>query len=308
MQFSSARAMLASSQRAFWALDLSGDASMRETRFELEVAEADGVLGELASTYVASNDAVYDGISRDGVRLVTFASILKYEAFPLAAILDKLLAIGQWGMGSPVEIEFAVDLARRELAFLQLRPLAMSYENEEVTIESVDRERTICTSSSVLGNGKVDDLYDVIVVDRSRFDRATSRQTAGRLAQFNAELAGKPYLLIGVGRWGSADPWLGIPVSWEQIAGARVIVEAGFADFKVTPSQGTHFFQNLTSFHVGYFTANPDVGEGFVDWGWLAAQPAIREIGAVRHLRFREPVVVKMNGRKGEGVILKPGP
>ena len=117
---------------------------------------------------------------------------------------------------------------------------------------------------------------------------------------------GSPYLLLGVGRWGSADPWLGIPVAWEQIAGARVIVEAGFRDFRVTPSQGSHFFQNLTSFQVGYFTVNADTHEGFVRWDWLAAQPAVSEHGGVRHLRFDLPVLVHMNGRLNQGVILKP--
>ncbi|HEX7838463.1 MAG TPA: hypothetical protein VF469_13405, partial [Kofleriaceae bacterium] len=147
---------------------------------------------------------------------------------------------------------------------------------------------------------------DVLVVDRQRFERASSRQVATELAQCNAELAGRPYVLIGVGRWGSADPWLGIPVTWEQISGARVIVEAGFADFTVTPSQGTHFFQNLTSFNVGYFTVNPDAGDGFVAWDYLAAAPAVRETAYVRHLRFDQPAVVKMNGKLGEGIILKP--
>ena len=122
----------------------------------------------------------------------------------------------------------------------------------------------------------------------------------------NAELAGRPYLLIGVGRWGSSDPWLGIPVTWDQISGARVIIEAGFADFKVTPSQGTHFFQSLTTFHVGYFTVNPDAGEGFVDWDYLAGLPAVRETGAVRHLRLPRPLTVQMDGRRGEGLITKP--
>jgi hypothetical protein len=306
VQFSSVRDVLANSQRAFWALDLAGDTGMRETRYELDAAEADGTLAAVASTYSRDNDAIYDGLSRPGVRVVTFASILKHDSFPLATLLERLLAIGHWGMGGPVEIEFAVDLGKRELAFLQLRPLALSHEMIELVIGDVDPQALICRSNRVLGNGRIDDLHDVIVVDRQRFDRGSSRQVAAELAQCNAELVGRPYLLIGVGRWGSADPWLGIPVTWEQISGARVIVEAGFADFQVEPSQGTHFFQNLTSFNVGYFTINPDAGEGFVDWDWLAAQPAVRETGYVRHLRFDRPVVVKMNGKQGEGVILKP--
>jgi hypothetical protein len=131
---------------------------------------------------------------------------------------------------------------------------------------------------------------------------------AGEVAWLNAKLndAGAPYLLIGVGRWGSNDAWLGIPVAWDQVSGARVIVEAGFKDMRVTPSQGSHFFQNLTAFHVGYFTANPDAGEGFVDWEWLAAQQASSERGCVRHLRFEKPVVAVMNGRLGSGMIYKP--
>ena len=310
IQFSSPKAMLTGSQRAFWALELRNETDaafdMRETRFSLDVAEADGTLAPLASTYSRENDVVYDGTSRDGTRLVTFASILKHKTFPLAELVDQLLEIGQWGMGSPVEIEFAVDLAKSELAFLQLRPLALSYSSEAVAIEDVEPDQLICKSSSVLGNGRIDNIYDAIIVDRARFDRSTTRQTAQELARFNAQLAGKPYLLIGVGRWGSADPWLGIPVTWDQIAGARVIVEAGFEDFRVAPSQGTHFFQNLTSFNVGYFTVNPDAGEGFVDWGWLAAQTAVRTASAVRHLHFASPLVVKMNGKIGEGVIIKP--
>jgi hypothetical protein len=215
-------------------------------------------------------------------------------------------------MGTPVEIEFAVDLSTpsgspREFALLQLRPLALARESEELVIEGADPERILCRSASVLGHGRVDDIRDVIMVDQSRFDRARSRHTAQELGRFNAELAarGVPYLLIGVGRWGSADPWLGIPVSWDQISGARVIVEAGLADIKVAPSQGTHFFQNIASFNVGYFTVNPDAGDGFVDWEWLAAQPALSETSCVRHLRFERPLVVEMNGRRSEGVVLK---
>ncbi len=147
-----------------------------------------------------------------------------------------------------------------------------------------------------------------MVVDFHRFDRLQSRDVATAVARFNNDLAveGIPYLLIGVGRWGSSDPFLGIPVTWDQIAGVRVIVETGFRDFRVTPSQGTHFFQNLTSCRVGYFTVNPEVGEGFVDWEWLAAQPALAENGCVRHLRFPTPLTVSMDGKKNQGIICKP--
>jgi hypothetical protein len=147
-----------------------------------------------------------------------------------------------------------------------------------------------------------------VVVDLHRFERARSQEVAETVAQLNAKLmdSGIPYLLVGVGRWGSNDPWLGIPVEWDQISGARVIVEAGFRDFRVTPSQGSHFFQNLTAFQVGYFTVNPDAGEGFVDWEWLAKSAAIEESNCVRHLRFEQPLVVVMNGKTSQGMIFKP--
>ena len=318
VQFSTPKDLFRNSQRAFWALDLEAglhpeQAGLSETRYELDVAEADGALLPVASTWSAENDRVYDGLSRPGVRLVTFAPVLKHGLFPLAALLQRLLEVGRWGLGTDVEIEFAVDLQAdpgrpREFAFLQLRPLALSRESEELQIGQVEPGRALVRSAQVLGNGRVDDLLDLLVVDRERFDRAHSRRAAQELGELNAALVaeGRPYLLIGVGRWGSSDPWLGIPVAWNQISGARVIVEAGFADFRVTPSQGTHFFQNLTSFNVGYFTVNPDRGEGEVDWAWLRAQPAARETGLVRHVRLERPVTVKMNGKTHEGVVLKP--
>jgi hypothetical protein len=147
-----------------------------------------------------------------------------------------------------------------------------------------------------------------VVVDLQRFERSRSREVAEAVAHFNAVLSAenRPYLLIGVGRWGSNDPWLGIPVEWDEISGARVIVEAGFRDFRVTPSQGSHFFQNLTAFQVGYFTVNPDAGEGSLDWQWLAEQPAVEEQGCVRHLQFPQPLRIVMNSRTSQGVILKP--
>jgi len=186
--------------------------------------------------------------------------------------------------------------------------MALSRELEELDTESVDPEQILVHSGSVLGNGKFAHLRDVVVVDYERFDRAKSGEIAREVARLNAELVavGVPYVLIGLGRWGSADPWLGIPVTWEQISGARVIVESGLKDIKVTPSQGSHFFQNLTSFRVGYFTVNPEDGEGFLDWGWLAAQPAVESLEYVRRLHFDEPLLVAINGKRQRGVIVKP--
>jgi len=321
MQFSSAEDILANSQREFWAMELNhverqADpvADLREVRFGLDVAEGDGTLHHVGSTYSADNHVVYDGLSRAGTRIVSFAPILKHGVFPLAPILEHLIRIGEDAFGRAVEIEFAVRLpqdgraAVAEFGFLQIRPLVLSHEGEELRIEEVSPDRLICQSSMVLGNGRIADLRDIVVVDFHRFERSRSQEVAEGVAHFNAILtdSGTPYLLIGVGRWGSNDPWLGIPVEWDEIAGARVIVEAGFRDLRVTPSQGSHFFQNLTAFQVGYFTVNPDAGEGFVDWQWLGAQPAAEEQGCVRHLRLEAPLSVVMNGKTSQGMIFKP--
>ncbi len=317
LQFSSVEDILANTQSEFCALELdgahsAGPAHLREARFGLDVAEADGTLDAVASTYSADNHAVYDGLSRPGSRVVTFAPMLKHGIFPLATILEVLVRAGEDALGNPVEIEFAVRLPRgeepAEFGFLQIRPLTLARDHQDLTIGDVDPQQLICQSTKVLGNGRIENLCDVVVVDSHRFERSRSHEVARAVAHFNAKLSAenRPYLLIGVGRWGSNDPWLGIPVEWDEIAGARAIVEAGFRDFRVTPSQGSHFFQNLTAFQVGYFTVNPDAGEGSVDWEWLAAQPEVEERECVRHLQFAQPMRVVMNSRTSQGVIFKP--
>jgi hypothetical protein len=326
VQFSSVEDILANSQSEFWALELDGASEGRpghwhERRFNLDAAERDGTLHAVASTYSKDNHAVYDGVSRAGTRIVTFAPMLKLGTFPLAEILDDLVRAGEDALGNPVEIEFAVRLLQSdgplsgqmsgqvsEFGFLQIRPLTLARDSEDLALDDVQPERLICLSSKVLGNGCIENLHDIVVVDSQRFERSRSQEVAQAVAQFNRLLNGenRPYLLIGVGRWGSNEPWLGIPVEWDEISGARVIVEAGFHDFRVTPSQGSHFFQNLTAFRIGYFTVNPDAGEGSVDWQWLTEQPAVGEQGCVRHLQFAEPIRVVMNSRASQGVIFKP--
>jgi CheY-like chemotaxis protein len=314
VQFSTSHDAVVNSQRQFYALPLDepgGEMTWSVRSYDLDVAERDGVLASVGSTYSAENDAIYDGVSRPGIRLVTFAPVLKHGVFPLAPILRFLLDLGSKAASAPVEIEFAVDVTSRgagQFGFLQLRPLALSRELEELEIAGVDPDSLVCQSSAVLGHGRLDNLRDVIFVNVQRFERGGSADIAREVARMNALLArdGVPYILIGVGRWGSTEPLLGIPVTWDQIAGVRVIVEAGFQDVRVAPSQGTHFFQNLTASRVGYFTVNPESGEGFVDWEWLARQPAVRGSRVVRHLHFERPLVVKMNGKRHEGVILKP--
>ena len=318
LQFSSVEDILANTQTEFCALEVDGlpnrgdPGHLREARFGLDIAEADGTLHAVASTYSADNHAVYDGLSRPGSRIVTFAPMLKHGIFPLATILELLVRAGEDALGNPVEIEFAVRMPRAEesaeFGFLQIRPLTLARDHQDLTIGDVEPSTLICQSTKVLGNGRIENLHDIVVVDSQRFERSRSQEVARAVAQFNATLSSenRPYLLIGVGRWGSNDPWLGIPVEWDEISGARAIVEAGFHDFRVTPSQGSHFFQNLTAFQVGYFTVNPDAGEGSVDWQWLTEQPAVEEQGCVRRLQFAQPMRIVMNSKTSQGVIFKP--
>lgn len=321
VQFSTVDDALNHSQKNFYALDLERSETISEreelldlTRFGLDVAEQDDVLWVAGSTYSLENNVIYDGISRDGLRVVTFAPILKNDLFPLPEIIDAILKLGREGMSSPVEIEFAANMtggpeAPREFCLLQMRPMVLQQEKEELVIGDVDPDKILCRSSMVLGNGVVDNIRDIILVDRAKFDRAKSVEVAQEIKLFNLEMRakGRPYLLIGVGRWGSADPWLGIPVSWDDISGAAIIIESGFRDMKVTPSQGTHFFQNLTSFGIGYFTISSTAGNGFVDWEWLAKKRSQKKRKYARRIRLNQPLVIKMNGHTGEGIMLKPG-
>jgi CheY-like chemotaxis protein len=322
MQFFSTKEVIKTAQQEFYALNLDGrlDCSSADSPdnlveiFDLEKSEKDGTLYYVGSTYSPENDAVYDGVSRKGLRVVTFAPVLKHNVFPLAKILDLLLSMGSWGMGTPVEIEFAVNLSvpkgePKEFAMLQMRPLVISLELEELDVDNTKNEELICQSTQVLGNGVINDIYDIVYVDIHEFNRAKSREVAAEVSRLNSKLTDqkRPYLLIGVGRWGSYDQWLGIPVTWDQIAGASVIVESGFKDLNVAPSQGSHFFQNITSFRVGYFTVNSFINLGNIDWDWLLSQQPVEKLKYTRHLQFDVPLTVKINGHKNKGVIFKPG-
>jgi len=320
MQFSDTRSALNNTQKWFYALGMeANDDSIDHSReilleqLDLAVAEADGTLAAVGSTYSAENDAIYDGISRAGMRLVTFAPMLKSGVLLLAEIVQLIMDMGRWGINSPVEIEFAVDYSvppgePKEFGFLQIRPLVTTHESNSLEVNGFETDDLICRSDQVLGNGQIDKIRDIVMVDSGNFDRGNTRQVAAEVSQYNSTLMASrtPYLLIGVGRWGSSDPWLGIPVTWDQIAGARVIVESGFEDMVVEPSQGSHFFQNITSFQIGYFTVNPNGHNGMIDWAWLKAQPVVLEKDFTRHVRLEKPLIVRMNGHSHKGIIIKP--
>lgn len=318
-QFTTVDDLFANSQRHFYALDmahpgphLSADADQNLVNCDLDAAEQDGTLTSLGSTYSVQDEAVYDGIARSGPRLVTFAHVLKSGVFPLADILTFLLEIGHQAMACPIEIEFAVNMRSDPMQFgvLQIRPTVSDEACEPVSLEDVDHRKLVCYSPHTMGNGYIRNVRDVVFVRPERFDSAHTRLIAGEVGRINESLkkAGRPCILIGPGRWGSADHWLGIPVTWEHISSAQAVVETSLHNFVVTPSQGSHFFQNLTCFRVGYMTVNPTAGGGFVDWEWLNNQPAAAETGFLRHITCEQPLEVRLDGRTRCGMIFKPQP
>ncbi len=320
LQLSSTENTLKETQKIFYALDRdmahfvpSVNDAVNLEKLEIRQAPEDEALRWVASTYDFENHMIRDGIMEKGKRIITFANILRYERFPLAAILRELLAVGQKEMGNPIEIEFAADLETPEgkpkiFWFLQIRPIVDTDQAVRVDVGSVKPEETLLLSLSALGNGVIQDVSDVIYVKPESFDAAYTREIATGIEKRNAEMIreGRGYILIGPGRWGSSDPWLGIPVKWPQISQARLIVEASQDDYRIDPSQGTHFFQNLTSFRVGYFTINPEMNSGHFDVAFLEAQPALYEDRFIRHVRFSQPLIIRIDGRKKEGVVIKP--
>jgi hypothetical protein len=322
-QFSSTRDYLENAQREFYALDLSRPApggsvgdppDSNLVRLELDAAAEHGTLDAVGSVYSSENDVVYEGVHRAGVKLVTMAGMLSAVHFPLPEVLSFLMEVGKAGFSCNVEIEFAVSLrpggrTPHEFAFLQIRPLVLGTAGETLDLEAVAKRDAVCLSGGALGHGHFEEIRDVLYVRPEAFDRAQTRRIAEEVGAVNARLreAGRPYVLIGPGRWGSADRWLGIPVTWAQISGVRCIVEDELRDIKVEPSQGTHFFQNLTSFGLGYFTLSARDPRAHLDLAWLDSQPAVWESEFLRHVSVEAPLAIAVDGRSGIGVILKPG-
>jgi len=317
-QLSSVDDILRNAQKNFDALPLESDETDPHLRFQpttLPVAAAheDRTLGPVGSVYSRDNHAIYDGVARPGTPVITFAGILKQRLFPLPEILQDIVGLGTRAMSTPVEIEFAVDMDTpedefREFACLQMRPLSVIRDLSRLDLTEIDPSRLLCRSPRALGHGRTRDIQDVVCIVPEEFDRRESVQTAAAVATLNAALrdAERPYLLIGPGRWGSADPWLGIPVNWGQISGVRIIIETGFRGAVVAPSEGSHFFHNMTAFGVAYLTVNPDRGEGMIDWAWLLDQEVVRaEANGLRWIRLPEPVLGLIDGKTGTGIIAK---
>ena len=318
LQLSELRTVLREGQKEFFALDLSmlGQAPETDTEYNirhLPVAAADDpeTLRYAFSTLSLEDQRLTPGGTGAGRRVVTFSNILEYDAFPLARVISDLLRIGSRGMGRPVELEYAMDIREGKAYFylLQIRPIVDVSEETELTPDDLSRPALI-SSTSVLGNGMVEDVHYILYVRSDRFDALRSRDIAAEIGNINEQLTarGESYVLVGPGRWGSSDPALGIPVKWSHISGAKAVVECGLEDFRVDASEGTHFFQNLTSFGVGYFTIRPYQGDGTFDEARLNALPAEYESHSLRLVKFPTPLFIKMDGRHSRGIVSEIAP
>ncbi len=319
LQLSSTDYALRETQTKFYGLDLSADFfdisvvdSFNLKTLTLKDADAQGVLRPIASTYDPQNMCVWDGYYPNGRKIISFVHILQHDSFPLAETIDQLLKIGEAEMGKPVEIEFAMNIAEggktANFYLLQIRPIVHASSEVVEDLSLVSPSDAIVTSTQALGHGEMNECYDVVYVKSKDFDQSHNPEIAQQIAKLNQHLleTDKTYVLVGPGRWGSSDPWLGIPVNWPQISQARCIVEFSTDKYQVDPSQGTHFFQNLTSFGVGYMTIAPFRDFGTFDERFLDAQPAVFETDYIRHVRFSSPLVVKIDGPHHTGVVMKP--
>lgn len=320
LQTSNPDMALKETQKYFYALDMnpesfniSPDDAMNLLKLPLRQAEKDESIKNIVSSYDFHNHMLRDGFNYDGKKLATFAGILKHNKFPLADILQIVLKLGEQEMGKPVEIEFVVDMNERHgnrnvFNLLQIRPIASKDESVNIYKEEIENDDLLILSEKALGNGLIDNIFDVIYIKPENFNPANNKDIVPQIAKINAKFIAenKNYILVGPGRWGSNDPWLGIPVKWPHISAARVIVESGLDDYRIDPSQGTHFFQNLTSFRVAYFTINPFINDGVYNIDFLNKQPAVFENEYLRQVQFNMPVVVKIDGKKNLGVIFKP--
>ena len=316
-QFATVKDFLANSQRDFMAVDMSApqgdfgyDSEASVSLFGLDAAYEDGVLDKVGSTYSYENDAVYSGANRKGARLVSFEPILSGGLFPLADALKFLCGVACEALGSHAEIEFAVNEPERpgepfEFSILQMRPMLAHQHGRKVSFDGISPAKIICQSPRALGNGVINGVADIVYVKPETFSTSETPRIAAEIERLNAVLrkAGRLYLIMGPGRWGSSDRYLGIPVKWSQISASRAIVETAAENFHAEPSYGTHFFHNVASLGIGYFTVNPLKGEGTVNWDWLARQPALDETAHIRHIRLDKPLDIRVDGSTGRGVI-----
>ncbi len=319
LQTSEMETALRQTQTQFYALDMKDvgtdfrvDDGFNILKLKVKDAEADGTLNYISSTYDPYDQVIRDGYYEGGRKVISFCGVLQQNVFPLPELMQMAMKYGAEGMKRPVEIEFACNLnADRtgEFYLLQMRPIVDSKQVLDEDLASIDDSKCLLRSHNSLGHGISEDVVDVVYIKTDdNFTASNNPRIADEVERMNRKFVaeGKNYVLVGPGRWGSSDYWLGIPVKWSHISAARVIVEAGLKNYRVDPSQGTHFFQNLTSFGVGYFTINTYKGDGIYQKELLDAMPAVDETKYVRHVRFSRPLKIMMDGMKQEGVVLLP--
>lgn len=320
LQLSTPETVLRDTQKHFFALDLDSNSFVTSTndavnlkKLRIRDAKNDPSLRHAVSYFDYDTNMVRDGFVEKSKEVISFSNVLKHEVFPLADILKTLLEVGQKEMNLPIEIEFAVDLDVPKglpgiFNFLQIRPIVESDQAKIIEMGEVKDDETIIFSNSALGNGEFKDIFDFVYVKPEKFQAANNPKIAIIIEEINNKFkkSDRNYVLVGPGRWGSSDPWLGIPINWAQISEARIIVESGLENYRIDPSQGTHFFQNLTSFGVGYLTINPFIKDGIYDIEFLNKRKACYEDEYVRHIRFEKEMKIVIDGRNTKGVIYKP--
>ena len=315
-QFYSSNTMLENSQNQFFALNLkNGDNPMLNgesknlSLYDLDIAEKDGELKYLASVFDTNDNVVRDSLKNNGPRVLTFSGILKYNRFPLAEILKYFLEYGQSSLGCPVELEFAVNLnenKKDDFSLLQMKPMTISSFNRSKIDEDIDKDLLLCKSNIVLGEGIINDIRNIIYVDLKEFDISKTKLIAHQIEKLNDKLGPKnPYLLMGPGRWGSSDQWLGIPTSWDQINNAKIILELSIEGLEPDPSFGSHFFQNLTSLHLGYFSYNKKQTINDINWDFINKLDVLESDGCVKLLKLQKPLKCMIDGTTGKGIIFE---
>jgi hypothetical protein len=306
--------LMKNSQLQFWAVNMGRPPEynpIEETEYlvqaDLGQAEYDGALKHIASTYSSQSDRLTMGIGNPGPRIINFAPLLTLGDMPFNTLLNDLMSLAKKRVDADVEIEFAAILGPSNdtrLGFLQVRPMVVSDERVEIDPDELVGPGLIAASDRSMGNGVIDDICDIVYVKPDVFEARYTTAIAAEIDRINRKLVdeGRRSLLIGFGRWGSSDPWLGIPVTWDQIASAKVIVEATLPTMNVEPSQGSHFFHNMTSFQVSYLSVHHDKRPG-IDWDWLSAQTTVTETDHVRHARLERPLRIKVDGARGRAGI-----
>ncbi|MCK9618523.1 MAG: pyruvate, phosphate dikinase [Lentimicrobiaceae bacterium] len=315
----STKDQLKNSQVKFFAVDLNKkDINLLEgdtaglAYLDIDVAEKHGTLRHLASVYDADNQRIVAGISTPGPRIINFVNILKYNYIPLAKTIETVLDVVKEALGTPVEIEFAVDLNKdkNQIAsfyLLQIKPLIGNLQDCKVDINAIPTTDILMLSEKGMGNGIITDISDVIYIDKDVFDKTMTMEMACEIEKINEQMIkeNKQYILIGPGRWGTRDRWIGIPVTWPQISNAKVIIETSLDDYPLDASSGSHFFHNITSLNIGYFSVQPELSHSFIQWDMLSEQTLVNKTQFFRHVHFSQPLVVKMDGRQRIAVITR---